>query len=187
MQFFRRGTHTLAAAGKLPFIGTLCFVRGIVGVILFAAFLHGTAIADIGRLLQVVTASAVVISAMLTAVMLLAEFAPTETTVLCLVGAEILPQAVVEMQAVIPLMTVPGDKSPTLPHLSGYGRGRSADHPSDDVKRVSENKPFLDHGSLGHSQMLCHNASFPPDSPVSILTAKEVFVNLIATVVKVTV
>lgn len=32
--------------------------------------------------------------------------------------------------------------------------------------------------------MLCHNASFPPDSPVSILTAKEVFVNLIARVVK---
>ena len=32
--------------------------------------------------------------------------------------------------------------------------------------------------------MLCHNASFPPDSSVLILTTKEAFVNLIARVVK---
>ena len=110
-----------------------------------------TDIADIGRLLQVVTASAVVVSAILTAVMFLAELTPTEAAVLCFVGAEILPQAAVEMQAVIPLVAAARDEGPALLHLSGYGCGRSAEHPSDDVKRVPENKPFLDHGSLRHT------------------------------------
>ena len=126
-------------------------MSGIVGVILFAAFFHGAAIADIGRLLQVVTVSAVVVSAILTAVMLFAELTPAEAAVLCFVGTEILPQAADEMQTGIPLATAARDEGPALSNLSGYGRGRSADHPSDDLKRVPENKPFLDHGPLGHT------------------------------------
>ena len=157
---------------------------GIVGMILFAAFFHGAAIADIGRVLQRLAGSAVVVPTILTAVMLSAELTPTETAVLRFIGTEIPSQAAGEMQTVIALMTASGDKGSALPHLSRYGRRRPADHLSYDLERVPEYEAFLDHRPLGHSQMFCHNASFPPDSPVAILTVNEAFVNLIARVVK---
>ena len=113
-----------------------------------------------------------------------AEFTPAETAVLRFIGTEIPSQAAGEMQTIIALMTASGDKGSALPHLSGYGRGRSSNHLSYDLERVPEYETFLNHRPLGHSQMFCHNASFPPDSPVAILTVNEAFVNLIAWVVK---
>ena len=86
-------------------------------MIFFAAFFHGAAIADIGRILQCLTGSAVVVPAVFTAVMLIAELTPAETTVLRFIRTEIPSQAAGEMQTIIALMTASGDKGPALPHL----------------------------------------------------------------------
>ena len=120
-------------------------------MISFTVLLHRAAVANIGRILQLAAGSALVVPTILTAVMLLAELTSAETTVFRFFCTEVLSQAAVEMQAIITLVAASRNKSAALFHLSGYGRRGPSDHSSNDLKRVAENEPFLNHSPFGHA------------------------------------
>ena len=86
---------------------------------LFAAFLHGTAVADVRRIFQLLALPALVIPTILSAVMLLTELTAAETSVLRFLGTEVFPQAFVEMDTVVARVSIPGDKNTVLFSLPG--------------------------------------------------------------------
>ena len=104
-----------------------------------------------------------------------------------IIWAAVFSQTAAVINTVVLRMRIPGNECASFPNFSRHSCGRSANHSPNHFERTPEYQSFLDHRSLGQSQMLRHKTSFLPGSLAFILAAERSFVNLIATFVKVNV